>query len=174
MRNRPTATDERTNARSAISAPSQRLSIGLLGPALTHRSVAISLDEHRALCRLYGFVPEKPHTRPPEPAPLGPKATWKERQDHETRMRTWKEWEDPRRMYQAGADINMMRHAEEDGLRIVAWLARYVEPGADPLKTIVQMAVEAGWDVDPVDAEWAESDGENEPAEDDDVTEETA
>lgn len=77
-------------------------------------------------------------------------------------------------MYQAGADVNMMRHAEEDGLRIVAWLAQHMEPGADPLKTIVQMAIDAGWDVDPVDAEWAESDVEDEPAEDDEMAEESA
>jgi hypothetical protein len=56
---------------------------------------------------------------------------------------------------QAGTDRNVMRHAEFDGLRMVAWLAQYVEPGQDPLRTLVQLAVEAGIDVTPEDVDWA-------------------
>ena len=59
-------------------------------------------------------------------------------------------------LLQAGADRNMFRHAEHDGLRLLAWLAKWVEPGTDPLKVLVQVAVAAGWNVDPEDAEWAE------------------
>jgi predicted NAD/FAD-dependent oxidoreductase len=43
-----------------------------------------------------------------------------------------------------------------DGLRLVAWLARYVEPGKDPLRTLVELACQAGWDVDPIDMGWAQ------------------
>jgi hypothetical protein len=173
MRNRPTATDARTNARFGISAPSQRVSIELLGPALSHGSVTISRDEYRQLCRLYGFVPEKPNERPPEPAPLDPKASWKEESEHKARMNAWKAWKDPRPFHQAGADRNLMRHAEADGLRIVAWLAKHVPPGEDPLKTLVQMASQAGWDVDPVDVAWADGESEQEH-EDAAATEESA
>lgn len=55
---------------------------------------------------------------------------------------------------QSGADVNMMRHAETDGLRIMAWLARYVPAGEDPLKTVV-LAMAEKYDVDPADVAWA-------------------
>lgn len=56
---------------------------------------------------------------------------------------------------QAGTDRNVMRLAEFDGLRMMAWLAQYVEPGQDPLRTLVQLAIEAGIDVMPEDVDWA-------------------
>lgn len=61
-----------------------------------------------------------------------------------------------RELLQAGADRNVLRHAQADGLRLVAWLARYVEPGKDPLRTLVELACQAGWDVDPIDVGWAQ------------------
>ena len=63
--------------------------------------------------------------------------------------------------FQAGADVSMLRYAEVDGIRIVAWLARVMRgtaPGADPLKAVVQLAIDAGWDVDPADVSWAKND----------------
>jgi hypothetical protein len=59
--------------------------------------------------------------------------------------------------HQAAADRNALRHAESDGLRLLAWIARYVGAGGDPLKTFVQLAVEAGLDVDPSDVEWSQN-----------------
>jgi hypothetical protein len=73
-------------------------------------------------------------------------------------------------LLQSGADVSMMRHAETDGLRIMAWLARYVEAGEDPLKTVVGAMVDAGFDVEPADADWA-NDGEEEEEEEDDEPE---
>jgi hypothetical protein len=49
----------------------------------------------------------------------------------------------------------------------MAWLARYVEAGEDPLKTVVGAMVDAGFDVEPADANWA-NDGEEEEEEEDD------
>ena len=62
---------------------------------------------------------------------------------------------DPNPLLQAGADRNLMRQAEEDGLRLLVWLAKYVEKGTDPLKTLIQLAGDAGFDVDPEDMAWA-------------------
>lgn len=64
-----------------------------------------------------------------------------------------------REFMQAGADRNALRRAEADGLRLVAWLARYVPSGEDPLKTLIQVASDAGFDVDPEDFDWATADG---------------
>lgn len=49
---------------------------------------------------------------------------------------------------------DLMRAAEHDGLRILAWLAKYVKPGTDPLKDVIIMASE-GYDVSPEDYYWA-------------------
>jgi hypothetical protein len=68
--------------------------------------------------------------------------------------------------FQGGADINLFRHAECDGLRIMAWLARYVPAGEDPLKTVIEMAIAAEFDVDPGDVEYAQGE-EPEPADED-------
>lgn len=57
---------------------------------------------------------------------------------------------------QAGADRNALRHAQADGLRLLAWLARHVEPGQDPLRTLVDLACQAGWDVDPLEVDWVQ------------------
>lgn len=70
------------------------------------------------------------------------------------------------KLLQAGADRAMFREAELDGLRIVAWLAKYVEPGRDPMKTIVRMAIDAGFDVDPSDVEWIEQESASDAEED--------
>jgi hypothetical protein len=61
-------------------------------------------------------------------------------------------------LLQAGADRNLLRQAEEDGFRLLAWLAKYVPAGTDPLKVLIQIASHAGWDVDPEDAAWSNDD----------------
>lgn len=59
-------------------------------------------------------------------------------------------------LLQAGSDRNVLRHAEADGLRLLAWIARYTETGCDPLKVLIQFAIEAGVDVDPSDVDYSE------------------
>lgn len=58
---------------------------------------------------------------------------------------------------QAGADRNALRQAACDGMRLLAWLAKYVPPGEDPLKTLVQVTARAGFDVSPADIDWADA-----------------
>ena len=66
-----------------------------------------------------------------------------------------------------GGDRNLLRQARHDGLRILAWVARFVPPGTDPLATVVQAFVDAKFEVPQGEAEWAcGDDGE----EDDDAT----
>ena len=60
-------------------------------------------------------------------------------------------------LMQAGAIRNALREASCDGLRMLAWLAKYVPAGEDPVKTLVQLAVEAGFDVPSEDIEWTET-----------------
>lgn len=98
--------------------------------------VTATTDEMRHMRRLYGYVKEKGEKNDPLRAHM-----------------------------QAGADRNLFRHAEADGLRIVAWFAKYLEPGEDPLRWLIQRLVEVGaYDLDPNDVEWANGE---EPEEDD-------
>ena len=56
---------------------------------------------------------------------------------------------------ESGDNVNLFRHAERDGLRIMGAISRFLEPGEDPVKLVLRLAVEAGYDVD-VDPEWLE------------------
>ena len=142
------------------TTPKARAMTVLLGGS-TFGSIAVSSDEFRAIQRLYGFKPESPNEKPPPPpAPKREDFDLKRKYDdavekHEKALKLHASWEDPMALMQAGADRNAFRYAEADGLRIIAWLAKYVPTGEDPLKHIVQLAIECGLDVDPEDAEWA-------------------
>lgn len=62
---------------------------------------------------------------------------------------------------EAGACRDVFRAAEADGLRLIAWLAPFVAKGEDPLKILVQMAIDAGYDVDPSDVAWSEEESQD-------------
>jgi len=136
----------------------------LLGGASRHEGVVISRDEKKHLDKLYGFVEEQPQPRPPRPT-APDRADYTKAyeysdalKEYERRVKCWESWEDPRAFFEAGATRNMFRHASHDGLRIMAWLAKFVEAGSDPLKTVVRMAIDSGCDVDPSDVTWAMQD----------------
>jgi len=48
----------------------------------------------------------------------------------------------------AGSQINMFKHVKCDGLRVMAYLAKFLEVGEDPVKLIANMAVDAGFDAE--------------------------
>lgn len=144
-----------------VTTPNAGDMIQLLGSGPVHSGFAVTKSEHRALQRLYGYTDEPPDENPP--APVAPK-----REDfadnyaydrallaHDGAVRAHAKWKDPREFYQAGATRNMFRHAEADGLRIMAWLARFIPEGEDPLKHVVQAFAALGCDTDPADNGWA-------------------
>lgn len=144
-----------------VTTPAAATMIALLG-GLRMGAVALSKDEQRALRKLYGVTKEPPNQKPPPPPAPNPDdfpsqfAFNRAVENHREALRQHEAWVDPQPLYQAGADRNMMRAMETDGLRMVAWIARYLEPGADPVRLLVQLAIDAGCDVDPVDVDWAE------------------
>ena len=148
-----------------------------LGPGLQSGSVTLSRDETRALNKLYGFKPEKPRARPPKPERQpDPEGTPEYKRceadgQHKRAVEAWEKWEDPSPFYQAGADRNMLRHAERDGLRLIAWLAKHVPEGTDPLKTLIGLAVDVGWEVNPLDVAFAEDVHEDADLEDEEPVE---
>lgn len=126
--------------------------------------VAVTDDELRAIQKLYGFVKEPPNKKPDPPEPPRRESFgsewWKYDEavrQHERALQYLENWKDPQPLMQAGADKNAMRHAEADGLRVIAWLAKYLQPGEDPLKYVVQMATGLGLDIDPQDLDWADT-----------------
>lgn len=121
--------------------------------------IRLSRDEYRAACRLYEFEKEAPDPalRPPLPPPLPEGYVPGEvRRQHERATQAHEGWDGKGAAVfaQAGADRNLARELEADGARVVSWLARYLSPGDDPLKAVVRLAISAGWDVNPSDAEW--------------------
>ena len=57
--------------------------------------------------------------------------------------------------------VSLRRHAERDGLRMMAMLAKFCEPGQDPVKLLVQLCNDAGYDVGAL-CEWAYEEGDDE------------
>ena len=148
-----------TTAGTYTTTPLAGTMLQLLGPGISSESLTLTRQEFEAVQKLYGFTKEKPNQKPPPPEP--PKLTgdrWKDqlaREDHQRALDAHAKWEDPRAFLQAGADRNAMRHARADGTRMLVWLAKFVDAGQDPLKLLIQMASDAGYDVDPNDYEWA-------------------
>jgi hypothetical protein len=65
--------------------------------------------------------------------------------------------------HQAGADRNLIRHAQLDGLRLVAWLAKFVDKDEDPLAFLVSVMADSGMDVDIEDIEWVHGTADDPP-----------
>lgn len=161
------------------TTPSADELISIFG-GVTVDGVTFSTEEFRYVARLYGYQKEPTPDKPPPPtAPdraAFPNALAYESalRKYEVDMRMYEKRASPesleqlRQFMQAGADKNMLRYAARDGLRLIAWLARYVSPGGDPLKLLIQMANAAGFDVWPADTLWAEDDEDPEETDDED------
>lgn len=166
MQKRPT-----TKMGSMVSTPSAKFANELLGGGMVYQGVHWSRDEVNRLRELYGYKVERPNEKPAPP--IAPNRSdfnsdWDYRRAvsrHEDELRNHAKWQDPIVLLQAGADRNMARYAEHDGLRIVAWLSRYTEPGEDPMKALIRLLMDSGIDIDPSDVTWALED--NEDSEDD-------
>lgn len=147
-----------------VTTPHSNTMLALLGAGEVYEGLAFTKDEWEALKRLYFFERERPNKKPSEPTP--PKkedfdSVWefdRAVRGHEDALKRHENWKDPLPFHQAGADRNAIRYAIADGLRMLAWIAKHVEPGRDPLKALVQLASDAGWDVSGDDVEWADSD----------------
>lgn len=124
----------------ATTTPSAAGMIDLLGVGNITEGLGLTRDEFAAVRRLYRFTVEQPNPRPPEPE-RPKREAFKTIWAYEDAMSDYKKalerhakWVDPQVFMQAGSDRNTMRHAARDGLRLLAWLARFVPAGTDPLK----------------------------------------
>ena len=148
---------------ATITTPKSILSIALFGAMKTGGQFLTS-DEFKSIQKLYGFVNEKPNKKPDLPVkPI--REEFKTNYDYddakflyERQVKAHDNWKDPQKLMQSGADRNAIRDAQSDGLRLIAWLAKYIPAGEDPLKHLIQFVSQAGCDVDPEDLDWADKD----------------
>jgi hypothetical protein len=170
VKNRPTTDGEHGSLTTTPHAASMFRMFG----GQSYGGVTLSRDEMRAVNRLYGYKKEQPAAKPPPPvAPVRadfakPYEFNDVLREHERALKAHERWEDPSQFLQAGADRGAFKHAEADGLRLAGWLAKHLQPGEDPLRALVRLAVDAGWDVDPEDVGWANAeDGDDSEDEED-------
>lgn len=104
--------------------------IALMG-GLTHGQVAFTRDQLKAMYSMYEFEP---------PVQLGPSP--KSSRHLPVQYRSGVD-----DLEAAAAFRNMIRRAEADGLRLVAFLAKFMEPGEDPLRLVKEALSELGFDV---------------------------
>ena len=153
---------------SAVTTPAAAEQLDLLGGGNRHGSVLVTRDQLASIKRLYGFVKEQPRPKPCSPTPPcradfetgyeGERSYRQSMRLHVSGANAYEKAKDPTVWMQAGADRNCFRHAEQDGLRMLAWMAQFVEPGQDPLKTLVVAMSDAGFDVGEDDGRWASDD----------------
>lgn len=89
-------------------------------------SVSVTSDELRAMFRLYEYADEQ----------------------HES--------VEQRIFSTAGDTLHCLRHAEADGLRMIALIARFIEPGHDPVCAVARLLQHAGYDLT---TGWEQDDG---------------
>jgi len=109
------------------SDPNTEAHCKLLNSEARNGGVAISGDQLGALAHLYGFDLSKDTDCPAS------------------------------ELMFAGAVRNLMRHAEADGMRLIALMAQWLSEGQDPVKLLVSLADEAGLDTRGL-GEWAHED----------------
>lgn len=117
--------------------PSTKMTIGLLG-GRTFSGVFMSNDQHRKL-----FLHYNQEFRDQEHV-LEEGKTVSGAELHENIL------------LKSMAEVYAMREASMDGLRMMAVLSSLLEVGEDPVKLLIKMMSDAGYDVDADDLEWAE------------------
>ena len=69
------------------------------------------------------------------------------RAEHERVMRLYGFQHDDNVLMNAGAEVRAWREAQTDGLRLMAFLAEYLERGEDPVVYVARMLADAGYEV---------------------------
>jgi len=136
--------------------PNDGVTIALLGGE-SYAGVTFTPDQHRALRDLYEVSDEVHDVERWRSAhdesqaqiqvladknpfkPVADKNPFKPVAFDEKGFRAWKA---------AGEDINVMRRASLDGLRLIGLLAKFLEPGEDPVRYVHDLLIDAGLDVD--------------------------
>ena len=148
--------------------------ISLLGGRSHSAGVTMTRDQWARLGKFYTYdlSPEGPPTPlPAEPARPAPDADYYKRQDYEAAMRAWRQAcanHSPQGVHKfalAGAERNLDRHVAADGVRLMAFLSRFLEDGQDPVALVAQLLAEAGYDTQGAEFDSEPGEGEDAAAE---------
>lgn len=156
-----------TESGNTCATPMDATMIALLGGKRVE-GVAFSVDQYRALERHYGYDMKKAREGA---VAYAEEADKRELEAHEafmadpdipSRDKRGKRAPKPSltsvdQFMVAGAERNMFRAVQEDGMRVMAFIAKYLETGQDPVKMLAQLMLEAGFDMAD-HAEWAYED----------------
>lgn len=137
-------------------------------PGQSYEGVQVTSDQMRHLRKVYGFTDEVMRAFVEE-----------SRKQHEAAQRAVDEENAKKKSWQpkvnnlppfsekavyhfaeSGEAINLFRHVKHDGLRLMAFLALYLEPDEDPVRLVARLLVAAGWEVDPEVYDWVEQEVE--------------
>jgi len=164
-----------TSTGTVVATKSDIWSFELLGGE-TFQGVGFTKTQVENLWKFYGFPGDnKPHERKGQDAyeaSVTVDAKHKEiNSSHIPGMRHEKysipSWEKLREaaihttnFVNTGSVRNLFRHADLDGLRIMAFLSKFCEPGEDPVQLVARALADQGYDVslDDVDDENDEND----------------
>ena len=135
--------------RMSVATPENLMSIQFLGGHMVD-GVTFTRDQHRKLLKVYGYNPAD---------------TQRLVDQYQTDLQN-QALKDPkvpkfdpdevRAFHESGSFRNIYRAITHDGLRVMAFLSQYLEPGQDPVKLVASICAEVGMDV-PVDPEWYEN-----------------
>ena len=160
----------------AVDTPSTWAMMRLLGDWNSFEGVALSREQEKALMAFYDFD-DALDVRKAQEAQEAQVTAWEERRQMHAQAKEAGDWaaydikygcrkfsEKPRLpekpkptnplpFLRAGATKNMLRFCRRDGLRVMAFLARYLERGEDPVRLVAKLCIEAGYDVTN-DSDW--------------------
>ena len=127
-------------------------------------SVCFTADQMRALKALYGYddavdeAAQRAATKAAQANYEVRHAEWVKSLPHEGSKAWVRRPEEPQppkspmaglKFLREGSERNLFRHVEVDGLRVMAFLAPFLEPDEDPVVAVAKLAQAAGWDVQP-------------------------
>lgn len=158
-----TRKDEPGGGRFSCATPMDATMIQLLGSGGSFEGVTFTRDQLDRLTRVYGYSPEQTERDVEESIAAHAEALRKQAEE-DAKKPSWQRKAkatrpatagELRTFYKAGGHLQVLRNAGHDGLRLVAFLSRYLEPDEDPVKMVVRLATEAGYDVDSDVVAWA-------------------
>jgi hypothetical protein len=144
------------------ATPHDRELIALLGGE-TFEGIAFTPDQLRALRRFYGFSDAVSRQSLEDVREAHERAQTKQMADL-AKLPSYRrhagsgpvEFDEPaiKRWIKTGENTNLFRRTRDDGLRLMAFLAKHLEPGEDPVKVIIELFIDAGYDVKAEDVAW--------------------
>lgn len=152
------------------TTPASREIINFFGSGPGYESFYPTHDEYRNMQKAYGFTEEDLVKLPVPVKPVHEDYAFHDEISYKNDVKVYEKavenydenCKSMQKFMQSGADRNLYRHVLHDGMRVIAWISKFLQKDEDPLKFIVQLAYTNGFDVSCDDLGWAsQSEEEN-------------